>query len=184
MPRNKPRLQLALYARPKHPGSYHYALFISPKSTKQKKLANSATKHHVKNTVQNIAGEVTQPWRYERLAISDIQLEPRLLVRIIIAKITSSDTVERILGAARVAQIDDSNQAEAQSFSCSTWVHAALEELSRQGAVVGLGEWEEIQKKAVDYVERKRAAGRWNGGWKGEAGVPILDLLDGRELFG
>jgi hypothetical protein len=182
MPRNKSRLQLALYARPKQPGTCHYALFVSPKSTKQK-LANSATKHHVKNTVQNISGEVTQPWRYERLAISNVQLEPRLLIRIIIAKITSPDTLEGILGAARVYQIDDSNQAEAQSFSCLTWVQAALEELSRQGAVVGLGEWEEIQKKAAEYVERKRAAGRWNGDSKGEVGVPMLDLLNGREIF-
>lgn len=181
MPRNKSRLQLALYARPKQPGTYHYALFVSPKSTKQM----LATKHHVKNTVQNIAGEVTQPWRYERLAISNVQLEPRLLSRIIIAKITSPDTLEGILGATRVYQIDDSNQAEAQSFSCSTWVQAGLEELSRQGAIVGLlGEWEEIQKKAVEYVERKRAAGRWNGGLKGEAGVPMMDLLKGREIVG
>lgn len=31
MRRNKPRLQLALYARPKHPESLHYALFVTPK---------------------------------------------------------------------------------------------------------------------------------------------------------
>ena len=183
MPRNKPRLQLALYARPKHPCTYHYALFVSPKSTKQK-LINSAIKHHVKNTVQNISGEVTQPWRYECLAISNVQLEPRLLVRIVIAKITSPDTLEGILRDARIYQIDDSNQAKAQLFSCSTWVQAVLEELNRQGAIVGLGEWEDIQKKAVEYVERKRAAGRWNGGLKGETGVPMLDLLNRREIFG
>ena len=182
MSRNKPRLQLALYARPKQPGTFHYALFVSPKSTNQK-LANSVTKHHVKNTVQNISGEVTQPWRHERLAISDILLEPRLLVRVIVAKITSPDTLEEILGGARVYQIDDLNQAKAQSFSCSTWVQAVLEELSRQGVITGLGEWKEIQKKAVQYVERKRVAGRWNGGLKGEIGVPMLDLLSGREIF-
>ena len=119
MPRNKPRLQLALYARPKQRGTYHYALFVSPKSTKQK-LANSATKHHVKNTVQNISGEVSQPWRYERLTISNVQLEPRLLIRIIIAKITSSDMLEEILEVTLIYQINDLNQVKAQSFSCLT----------------------------------------------------------------
>lgn len=183
MPRNKPRLQLALYARPKHPGTYHYALLISPKSTK-KQQANSATKHHVKDTLQNISGELTQPWRYERLAISDVQLEQRLLVRIVIAKVTSQDALERILEAVPVYQADGPDQAKAQSFTCLTWLRAALEEVGRQGAVAELGEWEGIQKKALEYVERKKEAGRWSAGWKGEAGVPMLDLLDGREVVG
>jgi hypothetical protein len=53
-----------------------------------------------------------------------------------------------------------------------------------QGVVVGLGEWECIQKKASEYVERKWEEGRWSAaGSKGESGVPMLDLLDGRELI-
>ncbi|PGH02263.1 hypothetical protein AJ80_08888 [Polytolypa hystricis UAMH7299] len=180
MPRNKPRLQLALYARPKHPGTYHYALFISPKSTKQQP-ANSATKYHVKNTLQNISGELTQPWRYERIAISDIQLEHRLLVRVVIAKVTSPDALERILEAVPVYQIDDTNQADAQSFTCQTWVRAAVEELGKQGAVAKLKEWDSIQKNALEYVEKKMKEEKWNGVWKGEAGILMLDLLTGRE---
>ena len=184
MPRNKPRLQLALYARPRHPGTYHYALFVCPKSTtkQQQHANNSAIKHHVKNTFQNVSGELTQPWRYERLAISDVQLEQRLLVRIIIAKVTSLDALERILEAVPVYQIDDPDQEKAQLFNCLTWVRAALEELGGQGAVAELGEWEGIQKQALEYVERKKELGRWSVGWKGEAGVPMLDLLNGREV--
>jgi hypothetical protein len=181
MPRNKPRLQLALYARPKHPGTYHYALFVSPKSAKQS-YASTATKHHVKNTLQNVSGELTQPWRYERLVISDVQLEQRLLVRIIIAKVTSLDALERILEGVPVYQTDDSDQAKAQLFSCLTWVQAALEELGRHGAVTNLGEWEGIQKRALEYVEKKREVGRWSADWKGEGGVPMLDLLTEREV--
>ena len=82
-----------------------------------------------------------------------------------------------------VYQIDDLNQAKAQPFTCLTWVRAALEDLGRQGAVAELGEWGGIQKKALDYVERKREVGRWSVGWKGEAGVPMLDSLKGREIF-
>src|SRR4051812_47547491 len=147
MPRNKSRLQLALYARPKHPGTYHYALFISPKSTKQQPTL-SATKYHVKNTLQNISGEVTQPWRYERVAISDVRSEHRLLVRVIIAKVISPNALERILNEVPVYQIDDPDQAKAQSFTCLTWVQAALRELRKSGVVTGLKEWEEIQEAA------------------------------------
>jgi hypothetical protein len=49
-PLKKPRLELTLYARPKHPGTYHYALFESPKGTEERPT-NFATKHHVKNTL-------------------------------------------------------------------------------------------------------------------------------------
>ncbi|KAF1843271.1 uncharacterized protein K460DRAFT_288373 [Cucurbitaria berberidis CBS 394.84] len=183
MPQNKPRLQLALYARPKHPGTYHYALFISPKGTKQQP-ADSATKHHVKNTLQNTAGEVTQPWRYERLAISDVQLEHRLLVRINIAKVISPHALERIIEAVPVYQIDDPNQIEARSFTCLTWVQATLEALRSQDVVTGLGEWVNIQKAALEYVERKMEVGRWKADWKGEQRVPMLDLRSGREIVG
>jgi hypothetical protein len=190
MPRNKPRLQLALYARPKHPGTYHCALFISPKRTQRARSADSATKHHVKNTLQNVSGELTQPWRYERLAVPDVRLEQRLLVRVVIAKVTTTTTtsspeeLDRILEAVPVYQVDDDGPNRGQSFTCLTWVRAALEELRTQGAVAGLGEWEAIQSKALEYVERKKTEeGRWSADWKGEVGVvPMLDLLTGREV--
>jgi hypothetical protein len=70
MPRNKPRLQLALYARPKHPETYHYALFVAPKSAE-----GPIMKHHVKNTLQvDVSGQATQPWRYERLRLQILKL--------------------------------------------------------------------------------------------------------------
>lgn len=167
MPRNKPRLELALYARPKHPGTYHYALFISPKSNR-KQQSNSATKYHVKNTLQNISGELTQPWRYESLAVSDVQLEQRLLVRIVITKVTSPNAMGRILEAVPIYQVDDPDQAKAQSFTCLTWVLAALEELRRQAAVAELGEWEEIKKKANRIRGKEEGDGKVECGLEGE----------------
>ncbi|KAH7346109.1 hypothetical protein BKA66DRAFT_321797 [Pyrenochaeta sp. MPI-SDFR-AT-0127] len=181
MPHNKLRLQLVLYARPKHPGTYHYALFISPKGTRTQP-ASSATKHHVKNTLQNISGDVTQPWRYERVVISDVQLEHRLLARIIIAKVIDLDVLERTIEAVPIYQVDDPNQGEASSFTCLTWVRAALEALRGQCVVTALGEWMEVEKQALEYVKRKNEEGRWKAEWKGTAGVPMLDLLEGREL--
>jgi hypothetical protein len=159
MPRNKPRLQLALYARPKHPGSYHYALFVSPKSTTQKK-ARTATKHHVKNTLQITDGQVAQPWRYERISIPDVNLEPCLLVRVVIGKVTSIDALETILEALPVYQVDDADQEKARAFDCQTWVRTALEQLEEQGVWAGSGDWDSIRKRSVEYVESQHELGR------------------------
>lgn len=183
MPRNKARLQLALSARPKHHGTYHYALLIAPKCTRHKQI-NAATKHHVKNTIENVSGKISQPWRYERLDVSEVRLEQRLLVRIIIAKVISPPTLEGILEAVPLRQIDDPDQAAAQQFTCLTWVRSALEAARIQSAITGLGEWDEIQRKALAFVQEKKQLGRWNEDWKGEEGMPMLDLLDGSEIIG
>ena len=71
MPRSKPRLQLALYARPKHPGTYHQALFVAAKNAK-----GPVTKHHVKKTLQiDDSGIATSPWRYERTTVAQVEFE-------------------------------------------------------------------------------------------------------------
>ena len=180
MRRNKPRLQLALYSRPKHPGTYHYALFVAPKSGR-----GLIVKHHVKNTLQvDSLGKATQPWRYERTIVPDVESEQRLLVRVIIAKVAKSgDHVQRILKGVHVQRLDDVDEIKAQSFTCRTWVSDALHELSKQEAVIGRSEeWESLEQKALEYLRGKREQRRWSGTWKGGAGIPLMDLLTGREV--
>jgi len=180
MPRNKNRFQLALYARPKHPGSYHYAFFVAPKNSQ-----GPVTKHHVKNTLQiDASGDAIQPWRYERTTITSVEAEPRLLARIIIAKVAkSSDDVQRILESVPIYQVEDLDKAEAQTFTCRTWVRDVLRELSKQGALAtNLGEWEVVEREALEYLDKKRAQGRWDVTWKGGSGTPLMDLLEGKEL--
>jgi hypothetical protein len=146
MTRNKDRLQLALYARPKHPpGNYHYAFFVAPKNAQ-----GPLVKHHVKNTLQvNDSGKAIQPWRYERTIVADVKAEPRLLARIIIAKVAkSSGEVQRILDCVPIYQVEDLDKAE-----------------------------------ALGYLDRKRAQGRWDTTWKGASGTPLIDLLEGKEIF-
>lgn len=181
MPRNKSRLQLALYNRPKHPNSYHYALFIASKSDQ-----GLITKHHVKNTLYvDDAGVMTQPWRYEQTIIPDVASESRLLVRVIIAKVTQTrEHVEKMLQNMPIYQVEDVDQARVQSFSCQTWVRDAFHELTRQGAVVSkLERWEDVQREAVEYLDRKREQKRWDASWRGGPGVPLMDLLAGKEII-
>ncbi|KAF2158610.1 hypothetical protein M409DRAFT_30890 [Zasmidium cellare ATCC 36951] len=178
MPRNQPRLQLALYARSKYPDAPHFAIFIAPKK------GGKATKHHAKNTILSIPGQISQPWRYERVDIPDVTLEQHLLVRVIIGKVTTSlDQVDEILKGIPVYQVDDPDRAKAESFNCRAWAGVALEELKKQGAVTMLeGDWAEIERRAKEYLGKKREQGRWSKDWKGQPGVPLMDLIEGREL--
>ncbi|KAF2705587.1 hypothetical protein K504DRAFT_387627 [Pleomassaria siparia CBS 279.74] len=183
MPRNKPRLELALYARPKHPGTYHWALFVSAKPNRQRASA-SVTKYHVKNTLQNVHGELAQPWRYERVVDLAIERErlQRLLVRVVIAKVPSVDLLEDLLATVPIYQRDDADRLKALSFSCSTWLRDALEALGTQGAITGIASWNEVKTKALAYVEKKAQEGSWSAGRAEDVGVPMLDLLDGKEI--
>lgn len=177
MRRNKPRLQLALYARPKHPESPHYALFVTPKS------GGETIKYHVKNTIQNVDGVISQPWRYERVIVPDVMLEQRLLARIIIGKVAvSTDMVDEILEKVAVYQVDDADRAQAESFDCRTWIRAALEALKERSAIVKSHDWMEVECQALAYVDRKREQGRWSETLEGQPGVPLLDLTTGKEM--
>ncbi|KAF7594419.1 hypothetical protein BBP40_009239 [Aspergillus hancockii] len=85
---NKPRLLLALYARPKHPESYHCALLISPKiETTPSKKRLSAFKYHIRNTIANINDQLSELWRFERDVVENLNQEPRLLVCVVIGKV-------------------------------------------------------------------------------------------------
>lgn len=179
MARNKPRLQLALYARPKFPKSYHYALFIAPKTAK-----SSTTKHHAKNTLLvDGSGGMSQPWRYEHTAVPDVATELYLLARIVIAKVVMPcDQVYEILESVPVYQVDDADEAKARAFDCRTWVEDAFRELRERGAVSARWEeWGEVERRALEYVERKKEQGRWDKRCEGGKGVPMMDLFTEKE---
>jgi len=159
MTRNKPRLQLALYTRPLHPGTYCYALFISPKNTKSSRPFN---KFHVSDT------------RFERALVPRLALEPDLLVLVTVGKVAVSvNEAERFLkDEVKVWEEDDIGVE---------WTKDAFEALRKRGLVSGAGKWDDVRASAVQFVERKRLEGRFEEDWKGEGGVPILDVMIGKE---
>jgi hypothetical protein len=142
--------------------------------------ASTAIKHHALNTLYKTpSGEVGQPWRYER-SVVDPAHERRLLVQIIIAKITcAEDVVDEIMRSVPVYQVDDEDEA-AKDFNCVAWARAALEELRRRGAVKGAKDWPQIQMLAMEYVQQKRDEGRWSG--NAQEDVPTLSLLTDEEV--
>ncbi|KAK6442469.1 hypothetical protein LTR95_001301 [Oleoguttula sp. CCFEE 5521] len=179
MPRIKHRLHLALYARPKHPGTYHYALFIALKNGQ-----GPTTKHHVKNTLLvDDRGHATTPWRYENLIVDDIESEPRLLVRVVLGKVVRVDAeVQRVVGSVPVMDAKELVSEASETFNCISWVRDVFQELVTQKAIAARhADWDEIQRQAVEYVDRKREAGRWDGKWEGD-GVPLMDLMTDKEI--
>lgn len=182
MARHKPRLLLGLYARPRYPGTYHYALFITPRiKSPGKRLA--ASKYHVKNTIQIIDDQVSQPWQLEQFTTPDISYDPRLLVCVVIGKIVSLDLVEKLISQTPVYQVDHPDVEKARSFNCLSWVRDALERVRLSGAVSSLPDWGTIHKGALGYVHRKKLEGRWDAGSCDDChSIPVLDLLIGYEL--
>lgn len=180
--RKKPRLELAIYSRQKQPGTYHWALFVSSKSSKTKPVS-SATKRHVKNTLQNIDGELRQPWRYENVQIPDCTREPRLLVRVVIGKILIPDqALERIVKEVPVCQPGNDDQLSASTFDCQSWVRDVVEVLGTRKAVVLHAEWHEMVDETLKYVAKKKLQSGLSGNWEGHPGPPMLDLFRGVEI--
>ena len=179
--RNKPRLHLALYARPKYPDTYHYSLLIRPKPSN----APAALKFHVHNKLQKADDIISQPWLYETIDILDISLEPRLLACIAIEKIlVPLGRVNQILREVPIPQIDNSSEL-GQDFDCAEWVQLAILALRRADAVSNNGfTWDGIREEAFRYMRRKKQEKRWEVGWKGgrQEDVATFDMLTGEEI--
>lgn len=179
--RNKPRLHLALYARPKHPDTYHYSLLIRPKPPN----TPAALKFHVHNKLQKADDIISQAWLYETIDIPDISLEPRLLACIAIEKIlVPLGRVNQILREVPIPQVDNPSELD-QDFDCAKWVQLAILALRRADAVSNNGfTWDGIREEAFRYMRRKKQERRWEAGWKGgrQEDVATFDMLTGEEI--
>lgn len=179
--RNKPRLHLALYARPKYPDTYHYTLLIPPKPSN----APAALKFHVHNKLQKTDDIISQPWLYETIDIPDISLEPRLLACIAIEKIlVPLGRVNQILREVPIYQFDDPS-GQGKGFDCLKWIQLAIPALRRADAVSNNGfTWDGIREEALRYMRRKKQEKRWEVGWKGgrQEDVATFDMLTGEEI--
>ncbi|KAH6665152.1 hypothetical protein B0J14DRAFT_235859 [Halenospora varia] len=179
---NKPRLHLALHARPKHPSSPHHALLVSPKSSIRLPTTIPIFKFHVKNTLLvDDEGVTSTPWRFETEDFVDLKGEGNLLVLVTVGKVpVGVEQVEQCLRGVRIVQAGERGEAS-EEFNCVTWAKDALRVLKEKGLVSGVPEWEEIEKTAREFATKKKAEGRWDVGFKGKVGVPIWDMLEGKE---
>lgn len=188
--RNKARLHLALYAIPRSPDTYHYALLVRPKdiaATQALSGVLTASKYHIKTTHRtNADGVVSQPWIYESYYIHDLADESLLLASIVIGKLSVSlGRIDEILRNVPIYKDDDSSGNGAK-FNDVEWVRLAIEALRQAGAVSDDGlTWEAVFEQSLNYMRRKQAEGRWEVGWKGgnPETVATFDLLTGRDIL-
>ena len=188
--RNKARLHLALYALPKYPDTYHYALLLRPKDIAATLALSgilTASKYHVKTTIRtNSDGVVSHPWIYETCHIPDLADEPLLLASIVVGKISvSQDRIGEILSRVPIYH-DDGSSGRGVKFNDMEWVRLAIEALRQADAVSDDGlTWEAIFEESLNYMRRKQAEGRWEVGWKGgnPEAVATFDLLTGKDVL-
>ncbi|KAH8648342.1 hypothetical protein BGZ60DRAFT_222746 [Tricladium varicosporioides] len=132
---NKPRLYIALYARPKHPSSPHFALLVAPKSSIRLPTTIPIFKFHVKNTLLvNEDGVPSSPWRMETEDFVDLRGERNLLVLVMVGKVlVGVDEVERCLRGVKIVQEGEQGEGSEERFSCVTWSKHALGVLKDKG---------------------------------------------------
>lgn len=184
MARNKPRILLAFYSRPKH-HTIHFALLITGKIKRGAKRGSiPARKWHAKNTIQFVNNIPTRPWRREREIVTDIDNDLRLLACAVIAKVHNLDEAERLLNLVPVFQPEDADQHMAAEFDCRIWAMEAMKELRWVG-VVKATLFTKAEETLRSYIETHRA--RWNA----QSGhdlqgkppiVPIIDMFTGKIL--
>jgi hypothetical protein len=199
-------LFLSLYARPSYPGTYHWALHISPPAeTKISWRPGSphnpslTKKYHVKNILQPTpaaaagdAKELKEIWIFEEeLLIAE--RDGLLLARLFLGDVADLPRAEQILREEIPVVQDD------KGFTCRVWVKWAWERLRTGeerllggGSGEGVGcvgmAWEELEMFAKGLVERKVDGGRYRIGWKGKRGeeggdmIPTADVGTGREV--
>ena len=74
-------------------------------------------------------------------------------------------------------------EGSSETFDCVTWARDAFEELRKQNAVsLELESWDDANAKALEYLEKKRQQKRWDSTWSVSSEIPLMDLLDGKEL--
>ncbi|KAI1136852.1 hypothetical protein F5Y05DRAFT_414574 [Hypoxylon sp. FL0543] len=169
---NKKRLYLALYPTRATAGreelKYHLAFLIGPKRENHQEVPGM--RYHVKN-------HLSGTWEYVEDEKPDVQSSIRLLVRVVIAKITNERQLIEIFRSTPVIQNDP-------SFNCRSWVIDALSRIPDDGKVVGTAEldWEKIEDRARSYAAEKTAAGRFELGQDMLLPKPTWDMLEGKEI--
>ncbi|KAI9831403.1 MAG: hypothetical protein M1826_003576 [Phylliscum demangeonii] len=102
-----------------------------------------------------------------------------LLVRVLIAKVTSKSQLVQTLENVPIIQDDT-------SWTCRIWVRDALAALEADGRSLGtrVTDWSTVEEKTKWYVGLKEDQQRFDGsGQWDRTKAPTYDLLDGRETI-
>ena len=169
---NKDRLYVTLYLR-SEPGTYHWGITRSPKN-EDPTDPSEMTRYHARN----LPGPDGVYWEYERRDIRS-RATHNTLVRILISKIDLKkvEKMEEMLANIELLQDDP-------SWNCKSWVETAVHALGKAG-IIRDWKWSEVETKALWYVEKKFAEGRFETPKDEEdydEEVPTFDMLADKEV--
>lgn len=103
----------------------------------------------------------------------------KTLVRVLISKI-EPDKLERMEETLKNVEVRQSDP----NWTCKSWVESAVEDLGRAG-IIQRWSWNTIESKALWYVLKKEAEGRFlseeDGGTYDPEGVPTYDMIQSKE---
>ena len=108
-----------------------------------------------------------------------------LLVRILIAKVKDRSALEAILRTIPIR----AGQPEHPGWNCVGWVKEALETIQaheKKDKALGTAilDWQTVRDAAMEYIDKKRAQGRWTEEARNTfnmSAVPTFDLLESTE---
>ncbi|KAF1734793.1 hypothetical protein CRV24_003712 [Beauveria bassiana] len=181
MSRNKDRLYVALFARtgtvrmPGREDKYHWAFIIAPK---HESLKDRGQQIHVKNTLQFIGEPPTEnsDWRLDNINLTK-NPTTKLLVRILVAKIKSTDKLMNLLA-------DIPIRSNTHDWNCVAWVQEGFDVAVCHDGVLGRAapNWQSVRDTAMWYIEKKSSEGRFDTSFD-QLRVPTWDALKKMETI-
>ncbi|KAE8152095.1 hypothetical protein BDV25DRAFT_151723 [Aspergillus avenaceus] len=173
---NKPRLNVALYARggrPKMPGkedTYHWGLIVGPKNDDQNK---DGVCYHAKESFVEGRSE----WVFQEIECSR-QVASMLLVRVLVGKVKDRSQLSETMRAVSI-------RSGEEGWNCVSWVEEALEKVTAHGKILSsnVAEWETIRNEAMRYCQLKKDEHRFDGKKNYDMSkVPTYDMMQSKEI--
>ncbi|KAJ4322383.1 hypothetical protein N0V84_004854 [Fusarium piperis] len=174
------RFYVALYARggrsrmPTKEDKYHWALVTGPSVETPD---TRGMRHHITHSVQMVDDTPEMMWKYSEQDIPT-GWTSKLLVRIYVGEVKSMTQVHSTLQNTPL-------QPDAAGWNCFQWVKDAFMAVAKDGEALGeaVTDWQAVRDKAMEYVEGKIKAGRFELCRDFEHDdVPTWDMLGNKEL--
>ena len=155
--------------------SYHWALLSGPKKDPESGYRHVMYHAKEKLIVDGDPKVARSVWEYS----AETDRASMLLVRIVVGKVTDIYRLEKVLRSVPLRN-------DKKGWNCVSWVREALHLVSLDPGALGsrVEDWEKAQETAMWYVERKKAAHRFDGLGEFDVSKPATwDMLDEKELI-
>jgi hypothetical protein len=145
---------------------------VGPKSDKTE---DAGVRYHARERMKQ---DGNSEWEFEEAPTTMLPAR-MIMVRILIAKVESRDSLAQVLRQIPIRQGQ-------QGWNCVGWIKEALSELQTSTNVIGTSvvEWEAVRNAAMSFCQKKKDQHRFDGKGSFDASrVPTFDLIQGTETI-